>query len=224
MVSTTTRVSAGNRTSAAPRFALFFAPAIIPIVYGVHVVRSTFFVERSRIEQLRFNGQRTTDNGQRRLYFAENVLLTTPVPAYASTAHSFLGRCSRQSRHIVVAYCAPQCGHTPPLSNVSNGCWQFPHFQKLPNGGAVRQLGHANPARRGSFASFSNARARCNPPQHINSMNTQIAAVHTERIHTASPIIPAMPTNPSTVATIRLRARPSTNHNSERRICPPSSG
>jgi hypothetical protein len=86
------------------------------------------------------------------------------------------------------------------------------------------QLGQANPGRRGSFSRPHITRALRNPPQQTINMKTEIIPSHMDCIHNASPKNAVIPTNPKIVAAIKLRARPTKNHNSDRNIWPPSSG
>ena len=73
----------------------------------------------------------------------------------AAAAHS-LNECALpHSGHRVTGNCAPQCGHTARVANVSNCCWHLSHRQSGPIIGACWQEGHANPPWRGSFATLA---------------------------------------------------------------------
>src|SRR5271165_4781485 len=163
-----------------------------------------------------FNRQRFEISSRRERYLVEASTVAVP--------HWLTGFCCPHSRHRVWANCIPQCGHFAQFSNVSKACPHCPHFQYSPTGGAALQLGHANPSRRGSLAMRNSARACCKPPQQFISINTARAPYQTDPCQIAKPKNPITPTKPKIVATIRLRPRPSTNHSSARRICPPSSG
>ena len=76
-----------------------------------------------------------------------------------------------QSRHCVTLNCAPQCGQTPCVRNMSNACPHLPQRQSAPSGGAVLQDGQAKPSRRGILAILASARACFRPPQQFIRMN-----------------------------------------------------
>jgi hypothetical protein len=57
-------------------------------------------------------------------------------------AHWLMGCKWPQSRHRVVGNWVRQLGQTAPVWKVSNACPQLEHFQYVPAGGAVLQLGH----------------------------------------------------------------------------------
>src|ERR1039458_7157773 len=98
-----------------------------------------------------------------------------------------------QSPHIVLGCCAPQCGQTPRVRKVSKGCPHVPPLHFSPSSGAVRQLGQANPLRRGNLASFSSTCACRSPPQQFISMKTAIAPIQKEWEKTARPKNPTLP-------------------------------
>ena len=103
--------------------------------------------------------------------------------------------------HLVTVNREEQLGHIAPLWKVSNGCWQWEHFQKFPMGGDDLQRGQAKPSRRGNFAIFDKARACFSPPQQFKSMKTPSIANQEYRSQIAITKNPAIPKNPSTVAT-----------------------
>ena len=142
-----------------------------------HAVRSQTVPEsRSRVPRpCAFFTQRMKNPS----YFVMKPPFTTPMPATDSTTHSFIGNDFPQFPHIVVGYRAPQCGQTPSVWNVSNGCSHCAHFHKVPSGGAVRQLGQANPCRRGIFALRRSICACFSPPQQFSNMKTAISPVQT---------------------------------------------
>ena len=107
---------------------------------------------------------------------------------------------------------------------MSNIVLHAPHFQRLPGGGAALHHGQANPSRRGNFAKRNNATDCFSPAQQFNRMNTERTPNQIDPILKASTISPATPTKPISVASIKLRARPTTNQSRDRKIWPPSSG
>src|SRR5437899_6388746 len=129
-----------------------------------------------------------------------------------------MGYALRQSRHPVTANRALHFGQTACVSKVSKGWPHWAHFQNAPIGGAVLQQGQVNPSRRGNFARRDKARACFSPPQQFIKMKKDRTTNQAECIHNARAISPATPMNPMLTATIRLRARPSTNQRRDRRI------
>ncbi len=103
--------------------------------------------------------------------------LTIPIPGVAPTIQSLIGYHFPQSPHIVIGKCFAQFGHTAWFWNVSNGCMQRSHCHFSPNSGAVRQLGHINPGRRGSFDRRIISLACLNPFQQFRSTKTAIAPI-----------------------------------------------
>jgi hypothetical protein len=109
-------------------------------------------------------------------------------------------------------------------SNTSKGASHAPQAQSGPIGGAVRHVGQAKPAWRGMPSTRERARACWNPRQQFMPTKAARMPNHADSQRSARYASPATPTKPIAAAAIRLRARPSANHSSERRIWPPSSG
>ena len=107
---------------------------------------------------------------------------------------------------------------------MSNGWRHLPQRQMAPSGGAVLQTGQAKPSRRGALAIFNIARACIKPLQQFMRMNAAMMPIQMDCANNAYAIMPATPMRPMMLAIIKLLARPKGNHNSERRIWPPSSG
>jgi hypothetical protein len=82
-------------------------------------------------------------------------------------AHSSMECNLPQSMQRVPEKRFEQLGQAARVWKVSKG-WLHPlQTQYAPIAGAVLQVGHAKPSRRGSLASFNNARACCSPLQQF---------------------------------------------------------
>ncbi len=149
-----------------------------------------------------------------------------PSPPSRWPSHSCWGVLRRQSRHAVVLYCVLQCGQRPAVSKVSNCWWQLAHPQYWPMGGAMPQLGHLSPMRRGSLfqASASALRGLEGGPA---------VAAGVEGDEAKPPVLPVDPParetlrrriSQSPLPIIRLLPRLIKNQSRLRRIWPPSSG
>ena len=115
-------------------------------------------------------------------------------------------------------------GQLACVSNTSNGVRHEGHTHSGPIGGAVRHDGQAMPVCRGSRSTRHSSRACWKPRQQFMPMNAARMPSHADSARRARNARAATPTKPNAEAASRLRERPITNHSSERRICPPSSG
>jgi hypothetical protein len=136
----------------------------------------------------------------------------------AGTVQSLMGCDLPQSRHWIAPNWVAQCGQTARSSNMSNICLHSPHVQKLPRGGAALHQGQTNPSRRGNFARRNNTLDCFSPVQQFSRMNAERTPNQRDPIRKARKINPATPTKPSSVASIKLRARPTANQSRERTI------
>ena len=101
-------------------------------------------------------------------------------PGRAWTAPAARGLLLPHSGHDVVTKPVWQYGQTAPVSNVSKALPHWEQVQKAPAGGAVRQVGHANPSRRGALATRISRSAYLQPApaveenEHGNDAEPQI--------------------------------------------------
>ena len=74
----------------------------------------------------------------------------------------------------VVGWAMPQAGQPPKDSKVSKVPPQAPQRQNGPTGGALVQLGHWYPARRGHFSTRDRIFASCQPRQQFMATKADI--------------------------------------------------